>query len=451
MALVLTADEIAALLAERDKLIASIAKRIESIASQDAVVQAATDADNAQKKAYNFYSDQVIGAYEDEREQLNGEYIGSPVTTAEMDLVGQLDSTQRLFPPVGDTKPTRIAEFDDGGSKITTANEISGIAPDDPASTQVDSEQYRIGKQGNREDWLASGFGGTTPVIAATAYIDGAVTPATVQITVRTSSSSDNCAFAVGDTFVAKDGTNQIGIKVLNIVSQVDGDPSAGFCTGETTPPQTTQATCEADGGTWTATPTNYEAVLDVAILVPLSLTTGATIDETWAGFSNTDRTNKVDATDGYTNMLLAMIDDLETMIDSRLTKLNAQKTALELNEDPLLDATALTNVNSSISTLTAWKVSKDVDDTELAGLASERSTRTTQITARIPAIETAMGGFYDNRYDACVDICDTGRGTARIKYFRIDSQDVTTDLLNIEQTRKQSIEDLLDLAGVAY
>lgn len=447
MPISLTEAELNAVLAEHQKLTASIAKRDESIAGQADVVQAATDADNAEKKVFDFYDVSIIGTYEDEREQLDGTYVEDPVTKAELDLVGQLDSTQRLFPTNPVTEPIRIDQFD-GTPLITTDNEISGVPSDLASSTQLDTEPYWLARQAEREDWLANGFGGTSPTITATTFIVEAVTPATTQITVQTTVDTENAVFAVGDTFVAKDGSNQVGIKVVDIVSQINGDPDAGFCTGEDNPVQTTQATCEADNGTWTSEPTTYEAVLTILVLTPGSITASGTIDETWAGFSNSDRTAKVDSTDGYTSMLTDLIDDLDTMITNRITRLEAQETALGLNEDPSLDATALTNVQTSITALESWQVSMNVADSDLATLASERATRSPQITARITAIGTALSGFFDARYTSAINIGDTSRGTARIKYFRAGAQSVTADMKATEEARLSAIEDLLILAG---
>lgn len=447
----LTQAEIDALLAERTKLIASIDKRQESIDNQDDVVQAATDADNAQKKVFDLYDVDIIGNYEDEREALNGQYIENPVLKSELDAVGQLDANNRMFPTNPITNPIRIAEFDDGG-KVTTDNEIPGVPSDLASSTQIDHEPYRILKQAEREDWLVNGFGGTSPTVTGTMSVTEAITPATTTINIESSASTETFNFQAGDTFVVDDGSNQVGILVINVVSQSNGDPNAGSCSGETPPGSgVDETTCLANGGTWTPAPEPPGAELEILVLTIGSVTAGGSLDSSWAGFNNTDRTNKIDATDGYTSLLTDLIDDLENMIDARIAFLTTQETALQNNQDAGLDAQALIDVQDTLTFLNAWKVSKDVDDTELGTLSSERSTRTTEITARITAIETAMAGYYNARYTAATDVADTSRGTARIKFFRIDTQSVTGDLLAAEQARKQSIEDTLDLAGVPY
>ena len=67
MSILLTQAEIDALLAKRDQLINSIAARGAAVSGQGSVVQAATDVDNAQKKAFNLYHVSIIGNYENER------------------------------------------------------------------------------------------------------------------------------------------------------------------------------------------------------------------------------------------------------------------------------------------------------------------------------------------------------------------------------------------------
>lgn len=446
----LTPSEIAALNAEYCRLQNSVATRTAQLAAQVDIIAAATDTDNAEKKAFDFYDIDIIRKYEDEREALDGTYVENPVVKSELDAVGQLDATQRLFPTNPVTEPIRIAEFD-GGGLITTDNQIPGVPSDPLTPSQLDIEPYWISKQAEREDWLVNGFGGTSPTVTPTMSVAGPVTPATTQITIESSALTEAFNFQVGDTFVIDDGSNQVGVLVTNVVSQNNGDPLAGFCTGEDNPPQTDQASCEADNGVWTADPQDPEAVLDILVLTTSSVSTGGDLDSSWAGFSNTDRTNKVDATDGYTNLLLELIDDLENMIDNRIDKLTDQQTALTANQDPSLDASALTNVNTALTALNDWKVDKDVDDTELGVLASERATRSPQITARIAAIEPAKAVYYNDRYTSAVNIADTSRGTARIKFFRINTGGPGGTIENLktqEENRIQAIEDLLTLAG---
>lgn len=446
----LTQDEIDALNAKYCQLKSSVVKRDAQLAAQGDVIQAATDIDNAENKVFDLYDQDIIKAYEDEREQLDGTYLDTPVTIPELDDLGALNTANRLYPPVGITEPVRISQFD-GTPLLTTDNEIAGVASDPLSPVVIDHEDYRILKQAEREDWLVNGFGGTSPTITPTTFIVGAINAATTQIVIETTVDTENPVFAVGDTFVAIQGGNQVGVLITNIVSQIPGDPLAGSCSGEDNPPQLTEAACLLDNGVWTAAPTTYQGTFDIVVLTSGTIGASGTIDETWAGFSNADRTALVDSTDGYTVMMLAMRTDLETQIDSRITKLGVQKTSLQANQDSLLDPSAETNVDTAIAVMNAWKVSKLITDAEFTTLASERATRGPQITARIIAIGLAKAVYYDARYTSAINKGDTSRGTARIKIFREAVGSPTGTIASLkaqEEDQIQSIEDTLTLAG---
>ncbi len=438
MPIMLTPDEIAALQAERTKLIANIAKRTESIANQDDVVQAATDADNAQKKVFNFYDSDIILRYENEREAQNGLYIGDRVTTAEFDLVGQLDTAQRLFPTFPQTAPIRIDQFDDG-NQVSTDNLLTpnyGVFPGD-----VDSEQYWITRQAEVEDWLVNGLGGTSPTITPSVVVLDPVNSTTTEIEIDVTTPSETPDFNVGDRFLIISGGQQVGVEVISVTPS-----GTGTCSN---PSYLTESSCTMNGGIWT--PLTQGFTLGIVVLTPGSVGAGGTIDPTWNGFNNSSRIAKVDSVDGYTYLLNQMVLALEEIIGSRIAKLDLQIVNLDANEDPGLDAQAKINANTSKTFLNNWLITSLISDAALATLATERGVRSPQIAARITAIGVALMDFFDPRYIAATDIADTGRGTARIKFFRIDVQDVSGDLLASDQARKQAIEDLFDLAGVPY
>jgi hypothetical protein len=363
---------------------------------------------------------------------LDGQYVENPVLKSELDVIGALDSTNRMFPTLPDTAPIRIPQFD-GGPLITTNNEI--ILPD--TSVVVDSEQYRITLQQKAMDYLRTGFGGTSPSIPGSLVVTTAIDQNTGSISVDYDP-MDTASFSVGDTFVVSQSGQQIGILVTGVTST-----GSGTCDN---PIYTDQATCELNGGVWTPTSAGYD--LDIQVLTSGSVGASGSIDENWAGFSNTDRINKVDATNGYTYMLNQMIIDLDTAITNRLSKLDNQSTALQANLDTSLDPQALIDVQNSVTILQDWQIDQGVDDTELTALDSEVSTRTTNISARIIAIEAAKAVYYNARYTSANNIANTSYGTARVKFFRIDSQGVTADFLAADQARQQSIVDLLTLAG---
>ena len=443
MALNLTPEEIEALNTKYCALKNSVANRTIQLETQPAVIEQATLVDDAENKVYDFYDTNIVKAYEDEREAIDGQYVDTPVTIAELDSLGQLDTSSRLYPQPPATNPIRIPQFD-GSPLITIDNDIPGSSPPIP-----DGEEFRISSQAVRETALVSGFSGTSPTITPSTFIVGAVTTATVQITVETTNSSENPVFIVGDAFVAVQGGSQVGIEITGIVSQIPGSPGAGFCTPTATPD--TEAQCTIEGGVWTSVPTNYQAVLNVIILSTSSIGSGGNIDETWAGFTNADRIALVDTTDGYTVLMLALRSDLEIQMDARISKLGEQRTALQLNDDPSLDPNAEINVDTSEAALDLWKTTQLISDAGLLPIATERGVRGPQITARISATVAAGSLFYDLRYTSAINKGDISSGSARIKAFRIavgGPGGTIEALLTQEEAAIAAIEDTLTLAG---
>lgn len=417
MAIVLTQDEQDALLKERTRLVNTIPRRQQSVTDQDQVIADAVNADNAQKKLFNFYHEEIITPYEDEREALNAEYIAVPVSIADLDACGALDASNRMYPPIGQADIVRIAEYDDGG-KATTNNLISvGSFPGIEAG-DLNSEEFWISHQAEVEDWFVNGFGGTSPTVTGftlSTLVDDTSTTMTALVTTGD-------AFLDGDTFVLDDGTQQIGVKILSTIA--------------VTP---------------LVTPGYDEVELSIVVLTPGDVTTLASIDETWAGFTDADRIAKVDSTDGYTYMLTNMIDMLEDITNNRISLLDDQLTALSLNEDTALDLNASVNVNTSKTFLLNWQTTKNVDDATLATLDSEGTTRSAEVTARVAAINAQKATFYTQRYNAANDVGNTSRGTTRIRIFRQGAKVQIQTILAAEEDRVDAIEDLLTIAGVPF
>jgi hypothetical protein len=431
MSITLTPEETDTLQRQYVQLTNSIATRQAAVDAQDGVIADAENADNAEKKVFDFYDEDIIRQYENEREQLDGSYQESPVTKAELDDLGALNPSNRLYPTLPQTAPLRISEFD-GGGLVTTDNEIIF-----QGQTVIDSEPFRITKQLERQDWLANGLGGTMPVVDPTALVVGAIDQNTTTIEIQEDPGGIS-SFAVGDRFLVVSGSEQIGIEITSITST-----GSGTCDN---PIYTDQATCELNGGVWTPTGQGFE--LGIIVLTTGSVAAGGSIDELWSGFSNADRINKNDATDGYNYLLNELTNDLEAQIDSSILKLNTQKTALEANQDINLDPDALIDVNTQLSVLNTWKVNKDVDDDELSDLENDAVDRQLFITSRIAAIEPAKAAYYDLRYTSATNIGDTSRGTARILIFRRDTKSTTEAFLQSDIDQRDAVEDTLTLAG---
>lgn len=421
-----------------DKYDSIAPKRAEKLAEKQLI-------DDGFAAGFNYY-DGIITSYEDEREELTGDYVEDPVVEADINNPASL-LPSRTTPVNPVTDIIRISQFD-GTPLINTANEIPGVQSD-IGTTQLDIEPYWIAKQAEIEDWLVNGFGGTSPTITMTMTVTDAITPSTTQITIESSAMTETFNFQVGDTFVIYDGSTQVGVLVTNVVSQNNGDPDAGFCTGEDNPPQTDQTSCEADNGTWTSDPQAPGAVLDIIVLTNGSVGAGGDLDSSWAGYSNADRAAKIDSTDGYTAMLLDLEALLETNMNNRIAKLDAQETALQNNDDPDLDASALTDVQTSRTFLNNYLITTDLSNVGLDSLSSERATRSGQISTRITAINAAFtgqpsGNFYDLRYTSANDRGNTSSGTLRILRFEEATDAVIADIRAQLVDKIASIDSIL-------
>ena len=442
----LTASQKAELQTERNKLQSRIDK-YNSIAGDRVTKEASRqEVDSAFQTAF-LYWDGIVVNYENEREELTGEYVEDPIVEADMNNPGSLIAS-RTTPENPVTDIIRITQFD-GTPLITTDNEISGVI-DDVGTTQLDIEPYWMAKQATIESWLSSGFGGTSPTTSGNMSVVEAITPTTTSITIESSAPTESFNFQIGDTFVIKQGSNQVGVLVTNVVSQENGDPDAGFCTPTATPD--TEAQCTIEGGTWTSQPVDPSAELEIIVLTGGSVSASGILDSSWSGFANADRIAKVDSTDGYTYMMSGIISLLETFIGNRQTKLTNQETALNANDDPDLDPTALINVQTSNNFLTTYLLTTDISDTGLASLASERATRSSQITTRISDINAAFtgqpsGNFYDFRYTEANNRGNTAGGSLRLLRFEQATTAVINDIKALSQDRIDSIDALLALA----
>lgn len=423
MALSLTQSEIDALLAERQQLIFGIPIRQESILKQGDVIAKATDTDNAQRKLFNFYDTDVLANYLVEREMLTGEYIAAPVTLAgDLEPVGNLDATNRCYPPIGQTAPVRIIEFDGGGlSDVNNRIDLTYFI-DTPTNT-LSIESYWISRQLEIQNYLQNGFGGTSPSVSGIINLSNTITSTTTQITLFFTVLTSSPTISPGNTFLIRKGGDQVAVQVVSVIDSDIDMPSF-----------------------------EAEFELEIRVLSMGTISSGTvTIFSGWSGFTNADRIAKSDSVNGFDYLMTQLTNQLDFTIQERISKLNTQISAINSNEDPAIDLTAATNATTSLNYLTNWAISKDIDDATFSGLTTESSTRSSQFAPRITTINNAMTSFYTPRYTAAVDLADTSRGTIRIKNFRIGAQDQTSNILAAEQARLQSIEDLLTIAGIPF
>ena len=344
----------------------------DSAALQDPEIDRATKVDQAFKDLFDWYNDKIIGKYDAEKKALNGVFVTSPVIEADIIGVGSNPPSGRLVPtpPVQDI--VRIPEFDGGNTSVHSVY-----------------EQLHITNQADVEDKLVNGYGpGSYPMTLTTTT---ALTPSST--TLELEDTAVAITIVPNEVFIVADGGD---IAVVKVVSITD--------TSMTPPP--------------------YTAELVIELLVPPSgtIASGATLDS-FTGFTNVERTNKVASDPDYQPLMDYYIAQLESHINARKARLAEQLLALGTNEDPdgISDiAIATTNINNSDLFLTNYLLTTDISDTGLASLSSERSTRSGQITTRLAQINAAYTGqtenYYDARYSVANNRGNTSRGTLRAK-----------------------------------
>lgn len=345
----------------------------ESIPLQDPIIAQKQEVDNAFKDLFNYYNDAVIKKYDAERKALNGTFIANPVVEADILAVGGNPISGRLAPTPPSVDIVRIAEFD--GTAYTSL---------DPAH-----EQQHILDQAEIEDVLENGYGpGTYPITLETA---SALTPTSTTLDLEDAVAPIS-GIVAGTVFIVADGGDLAVVKVLNT----------------TVPP---------------GTPPPYLLELDIELIVPPTgtIATGANLDS-FTGFTDLERTNKVSTDPDLQPLMDSLITDLEAIIADRISRLNEQLSALATNEDPDAVAnitTATNNVNASLTFLNNYLLTTDISDVGLTALANERSLRSGQITARLAQIIAAYTGqtenYYESRYQTANNRGNTQRGTLRL------------------------------------
>ena len=344
----------------------------DSAALQGPIIAQKQEVDDAFKALFDYYNLQIIKPYDDERKAINGTFVTSPVVEADILAVGGNPPSGRLVPTPPATDIVRIPEFDAGA--------YTGLSPN--------HEQQHILDQADAEDVLVNGYGpGTYPMTLTTTT---PVTPSSTTLTLEDTAVA--ITIAPNDVFLLIDGGDIAVVKVLTITPN--------------NPPM----------------PPPYESDLTIELIVPPTgtISAGTTLDS-FTGFTNLERTNKLASDPDFQPLMDYLILQLEARINDRISRLNEQLTALAANEDPdgvAEIATATTNVNASKNFLTSYLLTTDISNTGLASLSSERGTRSGQLTARLGQILAAYTGqtedYYEQRYQTANNRGNTQRGTLR-------------------------------------
>jgi hypothetical protein len=144
---------------------------------------------------------------------------------------------------------------------------------------------------------------------------------------------------------------------------------------------------------------------INITSVIPslIGIATGATLDNTVAGFSNTVRTTMVSAS--YQEFLTNCFNQTNTNVSLWLTSTNAQKTALQANTDPLNNPLTVGSQNyvelnngtygilPTNTVITVWQTGANFGDNNTIPLSASISARISQTTRRISQINTSLGG----------------------------------------------------------
>lgn len=401
----LTPEEIAQLQAERAKQVNIRDAMLAAVPQKAARTAELAVADGSFKKFFDYYNDDIIGPYDAERKALDGNYIASPVVEADITNPASLIAS-RTTPSLPDTDIIRIAEFDGG-----------------PLVVDADNESQHISDQADAEDALVNGFAGTSPTVTATSLTNSAFGPTDTTLDVE--DATGPMSFAVGDVFVIHDGgTNAAILKVTNVTDNAGGDPP-------------------------------YDLTLEVEVLVAPAgtIAIGSDIIDSFTGFNNTERTNKVASLSELQPVMDALISNLEGLINNRILRLDDQLTALAAQQDPDATAeiaTAQTDVNTSKTFINNYLLTTDISDTGISSLSTERGTRSSQVSTRIAQIINNYTGqtenYYDKRYQFANDRGNTSRGTLRIQKNSEQGGEQAQNLADAAQAQIDSIDGILSI-----
>lgn len=344
----------------------------ESIPLQDPIIAQKQEVDDAFKALFDYYNISIINKYDDERKALNGTFVASPVVEADILGVGGNPISGRLVPTPPAVDILRIAEFD--GAAYT--------------STAPNYEQKHILDQQGVEDVLQNGYGpGTYPMTVETTT---ALTPTSTTLDLE-DAAAPIAGIVPGTVFLVIFGGDLAVVKVLTVTTPV-------------------------------APPPPYALELTIELIVPPASTipAGANLDS-FTGFTNLERTNKLASDPDFQSLMDYLITELEGRINDRISRLNEQLSALTTNDDPdglAAITTATTNVNNSKNFLTNYLVTTDISNIGLSALSTERATRSGEITARLAVIIAAYTGqtenYYEQRYQTANNRGNTQRGTLR-------------------------------------
>lgn len=358
-------------------------------------------ADSAFQDQFDWYNDDIISKYDDERKALDGQYIADPITEADVEGPASINPAVRTTPSLPATDIVRVPEFDGGPLINTDVNET-----------------FAISEQANIEDVLVNGYGAGSG-FNATTLTATALTAASTTLDVEDAVAA--VTVSVNDVLVVR-GVSEIAIiKITGITDNMGGDP-----------------------------PFEYTWDIEMIVAPAGTIAIGADFD-TFTGFTNGERTTKTASDSDFQGLMDSLITDLEAQIAVRQARLAEQLTAIGANDDPEGTsefATATTNINTSDSFLTSYLGTTDISDTGLGTLSTERGVRGGQVTSRVAEIVAAYTGrsenFYDQRYSIANNRGNTARGTLRLAKATEEAATQVTAYADSAQDAADAMGDIL-------
>lgn len=301
------------------------------------------------------YWDLFITRYELERRNLDGQYVGAPLTAA--DFTQFLAQAGRLFNPALPTParlaPVRIPEFDGGGLVY------------DLASDENDART----KETNAANLLKNGF--SSPSFPTGFTTDTTLTPSSTTLDIENSSS------AVIPT----------GVRIA-----VSGSGTAAIClvTGVTPQPHVLIT------DPWIYT---LNITVETGGFTPIA--TNAAVLNSLPGFTNAERTAKVASIPSRQGILNGMISSYSAAVTTWKNLLQNQRNAIvSMTTEDAPDTAYVANQLAALNQLIAYFPAVLVSDAALNANQTLNTSRGSAITARIPWIAARLSAAQTKAYD---------------------------------------------------
>jgi hypothetical protein len=357
--------------------------------------------DLAYKAQFDYYDTNLVGAYDTELRNVNGTYVTSPITEANLkDVAEDLNRSNPLYPPLGGSWDiVRVPEFDGGNT-----------------STDLNNELTNITRQAEIEDVLVNGKS-NTPTLTGTTVTASNLTASST--TLNISDPDAVCSFSAGNYFVV---TGSGTAAMVEVLTATNTNPAPA--------------------------PTAWSLGIRVVVAPSGTISSGAATSTFTTGFSNADRTSKTTSQQALMDACIAM---LEFYLNRRLTNVENQLTSLNLNEDEQMRSelnAAIAEAEDTETFIDTYLLTTVISNTGISTLSTERGTRTTFLNARATEILASYAGnpinYYDKRYIWANMRANLFNGTLRLLKVLEESEDTLDQMIENTEQALEALEDLI-------